>query len=679
MNKKVILLLKIVGVLVATLTILVLAIIGFIHTDWVQQRALKQINVLLQETLHTEVEIGYARVSLFGDNILIRDAIIEDRQDRKMFEMKELSIDIDILNLIKHEIYVTNAKISGLNALLYKHATDSDSLSNYQFVIDAFKSHKKNKKDVKVSQEKSDKKKAQLTFDLENASLQDIHVKYNDSIDADLKGLTIKRNGPSKRIAIIKDLNTMFIQKTKKGPVDNYIRISHLEAVEQKGKKSITIDSLYFITDNHLPRKNAHKPKRGFFDAGHFDVAAKMVFQIDSISKNNLQARLTEAHINDRGSGLNITNLTCAISATKEEISLKKISINMPNTQLNFDSAAIQLPSKKAGRIFAFHTSTIQGKTLLKDIARPFAPVLKNFSIPVHFNTEMNGHAEGLYFNNIRVYTDNNKLNVHAKGYVTGLKNKYQLKVHFDVDRMTTSGAEAIRIINQFTVRKFMLKQLKALGGIYYKGYFEVLYKREQFFGTLGTTAGSLYAQVILDEKNKYVNGVVSTDSIALGKVMDMPHLGKVACKAGFRFDFSKPRTAQMRRRLGGKLPIGTINAEVKEAKYGIITARNTTATIESNGAIAEGKVTVKGKNIDLLCSFSFTNTDEMKKTKIKPGIRFHKSSDKDKKEKAARKAAKKAEKEAKKAAKKAEKEAKKAAKKAEKAAREAEKAAQNG
>ena len=42
----------------------------------------------------------------------------------------------------------------------------------------------------------------------------------------------------------------------------------------------------------------------------------------------------------------------------------------------------------------------------------------------------------------------------------------------------------------------------------------------------------------------------------------------------------------------------------------------------------------MKGKKLaDILCSFSFTDTNDMKKVKIKPGIRFH-SSNKDNVEK---------------------------------------------
>ena len=158
-----------------------------------------------------------------------------------------------------------------------------------------------------------------------------------------------------------------------------------------------------------------------------------------------------------------------------------------------------------------------------------------------------------------------------------------------------------------------------------------------------------------------------------------MPDLGNVTCQANFKFDISKPRTAQMRRKLGGKLPIGHIDAQVDEAQYKKITFRHIEAEINSNGAIAEGNVSIRGGRIDVLCDFSFTNTNEMQKTKIKPRLKFHKKSDEYKAEKAerdAQKAAVKAERKAQKAADKAERKAQKAADKAErKAQKEEEKA----
>ena len=61
---------------------------------------------------------------------------------------------------------------------------------------------------------------------------------------------------------------------------------------------------------------------------------------------------------------------------------------------------------------------------------------------------------------------------------------------------------------------------------------------------------------------------------------------------------------------------------------------KNIVADIESDGAIANGDVTLKGSLTDLVLQFSFTNTDEMHKMKIKPRLRFGHGDDKKEREK---------------------------------------------
>ena len=66
-----------------------------------------------------------------------------------------------------------------------------------------------------------------------------------------------------------------------------------------------------------------------------------------------------------------------------------------------------------------------------------------------------------------------------------------------------------------------------------------------------------------------------------------------------------------------------------------MIYMKNIMANIESDGAIANGDVTMKGSLTDLVLQFSFTNTDEMHKMKIKPRLSFRQKEDKkDKKKK---------------------------------------------
>ena len=61
---------------------------------------------------------------------------------------------------------------------------------------------------------------------------------------------------------------------------------------------------------------------------------------------------------------------------------------------------------------------------------------------------------------------------------------------------------------------------------------------------------------------------------------------------------------------------------------------KNIITNIESDGAIANGDVTLKGSLTDLVVQFSFTDTDEMHKMKIKPKLNFKHNKDKKKKDK---------------------------------------------
>ena len=679
------------GTLLGIVLLLVVAVL-LLNTSMVQGRLVEEAVGVLKEKLQTEVKVGKFQVRLIGQDVRLEDVEIEDQQHRKMFILKELGVELDLRRLLDREIRITDAKVKGLEAHLYKDSTDT--VANYQFFIDAFK--KKHK--PKVKEEKKDTvKKQKMNIDFDQVKLEDIKLTYNKE-SASLGGLFIRKDQNDMLVGEVHDLASSWVKKTKKGPVDTRLHIGTIHLSNQDGQHQLNITGIRYITDNGKPRKNFNKPKRGFFDVGHLDLLAEMDVNVLYTGKDSVVAEIVRFQAQDSVSGIDVRKLKARVEANKQVAHVKQFSISLPNTTLRFDEATLQLPSKKKGRKLAYSTSLITGTTLLKDISRVFAPVLKNFTEPLYLQTTMTGNDEGMQFNNVKVHTKQKDLTISAKGYITGLKDKYKLHVHFDVNRMTAQGGSKERIISHFPVKKFMMKQLHNLGTIGYVGTFDVLWKREQFAGVLTTKPGNINFSFALNENTKYVEGTVRTDSFELGQAMGMPDLKKVACMATFKFDISKPRTAIMRKKVGGKLPMGEIYAEVYEAKYKLLHVRNTVATIKSNGAVAEGEIDVRGKRVDVLCSFSFTNTNEMQKTKIKPKLKFHPFSETikvkrkasevnqasnltDAELKAARKAqraedevVRKAEKAARKAQREEEKAARKAQKEEEKAALQAEK-----
>lgn len=689
MKRYLVISLKVLGILAAVLTVVVIAATIVIHTGWFQSWMKTKANDYLKETLRTHIEIDSVGFDIFGGDIRLFGLEIDDRQKRRMFDMDALEVHADVLPLLDSRVNISSIEIRGLKANLFKERPDT--AANYQFVLDAFKKEKKAEtKDEKAKKEKKSKK--EISLQLDHLELSDINIRYNSShytlgllslSGAEYSGEQLEEIPREKLKLVIKDFETSWMGKTKKGPVKNFLKVSEVRSKFPQ----VMVKGLNFKTDNSKPRRNTGRPKRGWFDAGHLDIVSDLDLTLKHLGKDSIAVWLDRGVARDAATGIDIRDLRAKARIVGKQVHLRDIVVQQISTTLNIDTAYIRLPNKKknpADSLMYYSTSVITGRTQLRDISRPFAPVLSHFTLPLNLRTRLVGDANGMRFTDVFVFTDDKLLTINASGFIKNLKDKYRLNVHFDVNKMTARGGIKAKIINQFVVKKFMMKQVDRLGTIGYIGSFDVLWKREIFRGLLTSPHGNMSFTFQVDDLNKYLSGSVKSNSLALGKIMDMPDVGNVGASADFRFDISKPRTAKMRRIKGGKLPIGHINADIMQASYKFIKVKNMQVTIDSDGALATGHLFSPGKYVDLGCDFTFTNTDEMKKTKIKPKMSIHSGKskeerDKIKAEKEAKKQAKQAEKDAKKAEKekrKAEKAAAKAAKKAEKEAAKAAKAA---
>ncbi len=636
MNKRIRKSLKIAVGIVAGILLLLTATMLILNSSFFQNKLLKEAKELLTKELKTRIEIEKLNVNLFNLTVNLDGMMIEDQQQREMLSIKQLAAHLDIPSLFRHEIMLESAAIDGVNAMITK-ATETEP-ANYQFLIDAINTNSKKKK--KKAPEEEGKHK--LTFNIGDIRLKNAIIHY-DTYAVNIGETRITRDAADYQKFKLINVSAKWKQNTKKGPVDNSASVSYL-LIEQREKHAIVnIEQFRFQTDNHKPRKNASKPKRGFFDTGHLDITANMGWMVEVFQKDSLKAKLLNCNATDSVTGINLTDLRMNLEANKHTINASNITLRQTNTVLNIPKAIFELPDKKTGKSLSYHADQISGRALLKDISRTFAPVLKNFSIPLKLSLKMSGTDNSLKFQNVRVSTEDNKLQIAADGGITDLKDKDKLTVRFHVNKMTAKGDVKQRIINQFAVKKFMMKQLDALGTIQYTGDFSVVRKKEAFKGLLTTDAGPIDFQFELDGIAKVVSGKVNTNDFELGKVMDMKSLGGVECQADFLIDISKERTARMRKQRGGKLPIGNISASVKDCSYKFVHVRDIYVDIKSDGAIATGNISQRGNFRDLYCSFSFTNTDNINDMKIfNTGIKFHKMSEEKKLEKQKRKEEKK-------------------------------------
>ena len=383
------------------------------------------------------------------------------------------------------------------------------------------------------------------------------------------------------------------------------------------------LDSLHFSIDNHKPRKNANRPKRGFFDVGHVDVVAhaELLLNVFDLKRDTIDFQLTKFVARDSVTGFNVKDLRLRAGISKGVAHVKNVTIQHESTVLKFDSATIVLPSKKKGRKFLFQSSTIKGRTELRDISRPFAPVLKNFKMPLELSVVFSGTDSTLTFKNVHVNTPDKLLTITAEGGIDHLKEKEKLDVHFHVKKLTAKGKVKQEIINQFVVKKMMMKQLDNLGTLTYTGDFHVIWKRELFQGVLGTAVGNMTFNLTIDDLNHYIYGHVDAKKIQLGKLLDMKDIGDVGAKADFKVDIDKKRTAILRKKTGGKMPYGTVDAFVYEAAYKGIKLKELKVDIKSNGGLVEGSIDHL-KSLKWGFDFSFTDIDKVSNVKVKPRVK---------------------------------------------------------
>ena len=602
------LVLKTLAVIIAILALITLIIA---NSSYVQNKLIGIATDALSKQLKTEVKIDHVSLNLLNMSAGIEGIRLKDQQQRDMLKVKRIWGRLQPLALLKKEILLRKCEVDSIDIHLIK---PQNGPANYQFLLESSKKDSRHPKDST--------KRSSFRFDLKDAVVRSIHVSYNDA-NYELSQAFYNHWRGTHSITI-HHAKVDWQRQTKKALVRWHLDSGTLTATLPKdGKKHIDIKGLELKSDCDLPRRNFGKPHHGDFDDRHFNLQADFAIDILHLDKDSVKLALTKGCVKDTIAGIDLTELKSDITICDKHVTLTNTIVQQVTTRLDIPKAHILLPDKKKGTSLSYNADLIKGRVMLKDISKPFAKVLHKFSIPLNLSVNLSGTNEGMLFKDIHVNTDDNKLTIDAMGMLRNLKDAHKLNLHFEVYQMKAKPGIKDKIINQFTVKKYMMYQVYALGVIRYSGSFDILWKKQQFRGLMNTEKGDVNFDFELDGNTKYLTGNASTDSLNLGELFQLNKISDIDCSASFKIDISKSRTAVMRKQKGGKLPIGHVKADIRKVGYRMIHMKNIVANIESDGAIADGDVTLKGSLTNLVVQFSFTNTEEMHKMKIKPKLSF--------------------------------------------------------
>ena len=596
--------LKVLGVVAV---VLLLATIIISNSSYVQNKIIGLATDAIKKELNAEVQIGHVDINLLGQRASVSDVVLKDQQNRDMLSVKEIWGNLRLLPLLRGRVVLKEFSVSDVDVLVVQ---PEEGPANYQFILDATKKDKK-KKNSSVFQ-----------LDLRHALLKHLNVKYNDEQFQLEQAIYSFWRGKHKLTA--HHLQTDVTKHMKKDTIAWHFDTGMVTAtMDDDGKKRVDIKGLRIISDNHKPRRNTNRPHRGAYDRGHLDITADMGIDILHYGKDTLSARLANCCISDSVTGIDFKDVTTDIAVCGKRVHLSDLMIQQASTKITVPEGEIVLPDKKKGTSLQYRADSITARVMLKDISQPFAPVLRKFSIPLNLRVSLRGTNKGMTFRGIHVDTDDKKFVVNATGIMRNLDKGRDFALHFDVHDMVAKPGIKDKIINQFTVKKYMMYQVYALGVIKYHGSFDILWRKEQFRGVLNTEKGDIDFDFQLDGNTHYLTGNANTDMLKLGELFELKRIGNIDCSATFSIDYSKKRTAEIRKEKGGKLPIGKVTADIRKVEYRKLPLKNILANIDSDGAVADGNITLKGSLTDLMVEFSFTNTTEMHKMKVKPKLKF--------------------------------------------------------
>ena len=574
--------------IIATIALLLGVGTLLLNTSHVQQWLLQRATAMLAEKLNTRVEVQSVSINLYVPSMALNGLCIDDQQGEPLLRMQQANVKVGIINLWEREFVIKQVKAEGVEARLVK--ADPDSVPNYQFLIDAF-SKKKEQQEDQPNGSDTEKSKWKLTLQpLKHLQLKDTHITYQ----------------------VAEKKTTAELQR--------------LDAKWRDEGYRFSLDNMHLATDNGKPQPSTHASLAQKFDFNHLNLTVNAQGSFQPIEKDSLHLTLTETTIQDPTTGIDISDLTLHVAASRAKLILTDLNLKQGSTTLQIGKAHITLPHPKKGQQLAYDVENISGNVVLHDIAQPFAPVLKGFHLPLQLTANVSGTDDRITFKKVQAATADKRLSLTTHGHIRNLSGKQSTIISIDVDRLLSKRGMAEKVINQFVVKKLMMNQLHQLGDISYRGHFDVQNGCEAFSGRLTTQAGDLDFRFTINDHTQRLNGSFSSGAIKVGEVMDMPNIGNVDCRAAFDIDISKHRTAQMRRQKGGKLPIGTVTATVNDCSYKRMHMRNIDIDIQSDGADATGNIVQQGNRRQIHCAFVYNENDPKRKLRIMDaGISFHK------------------------------------------------------
>ncbi len=509
--------------------------------NWLAKFAAKK----LSKDLNTEVTIKHVDFAFFN-KVLLEGVLVKDRRKDTLAYIGRAGMNITDWFFLKDKIEVSYLSLENTNVYLQR----TDSIWNYQFLIDYF------------SAPPSTKKKKEIEYSIKQLVLTNIHFLSKDQwigqnqelildfLKLDVNKFDLKRkiielenfeiNEPSFSIYNFTGIKPKLTPKTE----DEFHINDSIEKWNPSGwivtATSVSIKNGEFKNDNQTDR-----PAFTYFDGAHLRLFAingqfkNLRFSGDTIQSNILLS------VKER-SGFVVNEL--------------KANMLWHTTGMEFENLNLQTPNSKLGDYFAmkyanFNHDMVQfithvklesnfknSKLHSKDVAF-FAPELKDMSYMINLSGKTIGSVDHLKGDNISISTGKNTL-FEGKFTIDGLPDINNTFLDVSATRFSTTYNDVAVIYP--SIKKINTPALNQISYLNYNGSFTGYIKDFVTFGTIETNLGTLVTDLNLKlpkGKEAIYSGKLKTNGFQLGRFLNEKLIGKISIDGSLKGRGFNPKT----------------------------------------------------------------------------------------------------------------------------------------
>jgi TamB, inner membrane protein subunit of TAM complex len=518
--------------------LLLLLLWVLIQLNPVQNWLIKKYAGKLSKDLNTTVSIKHVSFSLLN-KVSLEGLLIEDRQHDTLLYAGVAKVNITDWFVLKDKADLTYIGLE--NTLIKLQRTDS--VWNYQFLVDYFSSPSTGKK-----------KQGGIEINLKKVSLKNIYLLQHDGwVGKDLRvgfsalELDAEQVNFNKKLAIAQQLtldNPVFAESSYTGnrpprphtSNNTVLPATPAAAVDSllhwnKGNWDIWVKKLVINNGSFKVDKQTDRPAFDYFDGKHlYFTRINGSFNNLRFQQDTLRGALVLSAV--ERSGLQIKQMKANLKFDPEEMEFSQLDLTTNKSHLQ-DYFSMRYTDFQADMGDFIHAVRMQGNFNNSEIDSDdiafFAPKLSTWKKRIRLSGSVRGKVDNLVARNALIEAGKSTV-LNGNITLTGLPNINETFIDFTSNDFRTTYADAVTFVPD--LRKVTQPKLAAIQYVNFKGTFTGFIRDFVTYGTIRTNLGTVVSDLNMKLPENGIptyKGKLNTENFQLGTFLGNKDIGRVS------------------------------------------------------------------------------------------------------------------------------------------------------